>query len=89
MKDYLSLIRIKHWIKNLLIFIPLICSGLFSTKNILISILGFFAFSFACSFIYVVNDLNDIEKDKMHINKKKRPLANGRISKIFFEIQSK
>lgn len=78
---YLKLIRVKHWVKNILIFIPLICSGLINYQNILTCIGGFFAFCFASSFIYVINDIRDIEKDKLHPTKKNRPLASGKIKK--------
>lgn len=78
---YLKLIRVKHWIKNILIFLPLICSGLINYNNVLDCIIGFFAFCFASSFVYVINDIKDIEKDKLHPNKKNRPLASGKIKK--------
>ena len=81
MKDYLKLMRVKHWVKNILIFIPLICSGLLNYHNVLLTIGAFFAFSFACSFIYIINDIRDIEKDKLHPRKKNRPLPSGKIKK--------
>lgn len=81
MKDYLKLIRVKHWVKNLLIFIPIICAGLISKDNVISCIKAFFAFSFSCSFVYIVNDLRDIEKDKLHPRKKNRPLPSGKIKK--------
>lgn len=81
MKKYINLIRVKHWIKNLLVFIPLICAKKFELNNILSCIIAFFSFSFLSSFIYVVNDIRDIEKDKLHPIKKKRPLASGEITK--------
>ena len=59
MKDYIKLIRVKHWIKNGLIFIPLVCAGAINYSNVLSCIAGFFAFSFASSFIYIVNDIKD------------------------------
>ena len=62
MKKYLKLIRIKHWIKNLLIFIPVMSAGVITATNLKLDILGFFAFSFASSFIYIINDIKDIEK---------------------------
>ncbi len=89
MKDYLKLMRVKHWVKNILIFIPLICSGLLNYHNVLLTIGAFFAFSFACSFIYIINDIRDIEKDKLHPRKKNRPLPSGKIKKqnaIIFSI---
>ena len=78
---YLKLIRIKHWIKNILIFIPLLCSGLINYNNVIDCIIGFFAFSFASSFIHIINDIKDIEKDKLHPTKKNRPLASGKVKK--------
>ena len=78
---YLKLIRVKHWIKNLLIFIPLICSGFINAENVLNLIIGFFSFSFISSFVYIINDIKDIEKDKLHPRKKKRPLPSGKITK--------
>lgn len=78
---YLKLIRVKHWIKNMLIFIPIICSGLITTENVIASIIGFFSFSLMASFIYIVNDIRDIEKDKLHPTKKNRPLPSGKIKK--------
>ena len=81
MKKYVQLIRLKHWIKNLLIFIPIICAGIFDINVITNTILGFFSFSCACSFIYIINDIKDVEKDKKNPRKKKRPLASGKIKK--------
>ena len=81
MKKYTELIRAKHWIKNLLIFIPLICSGFINAENVLNLIIGFFSFSFISSFVYIINDIKDIEKDKLHPRKKKRPLPSGKITK--------
>lgn len=81
MKDYIKLIRIKHWIKNILIFIPLICSGLLNYNNVQLCIWAFLSFSFSSSFIYIINDIRDIEKDKLHPRKKRRPLPSGAIKK--------
>lgn len=81
MKNYLKLIRVKHWIKNVLIFIPMVCAGIVTYDNILSCIGGFFAFSFASSFIYIINDIKDIEKDKLHPRKKNRPLPSGKVKK--------
>ncbi len=81
MKKYIQLIRVKHWVKNILIFIPLVCSGLVTNSNVISCIEAFFAFSFASSFIYIINDIQDIEKDKLHPRKKNRPLPSGKIKK--------
>lgn len=80
-KAYLELIRVKHWIKNLLVFLPAVCARKFGLDVFSSLLLGFFAFSFLTSFVYVINDVRDIEKDKAHTRKKKRPLPSGRVGK--------
>lgn len=80
-KDYIKLIRPKHYLKNILIFLPLIFSGHFFNIELLkISLFGFFSFCMAASTIYIVNDIKDRKKDKMHDIKKNRPIASGKIS---------
>ena len=80
MIKYIKLIRVKHWIKNGLIFLPLIFSKSFLWTNIFDTVLAFFAFSLMASFIYIINDIRDIEKDRKHPRKKNRPIASGAIS---------
>lgn len=81
MKKYLKLIRVKHWVKNGIIFLPIFFSiNLLNKDYILLGILSFLIFSFTSSIVYVVNDINDLEKDKLHPIKKKRPLASGEVS---------
>lgn len=82
MKNYLKLIRVKHWFKNCLIFLPLFFSiNIFNKEYFFTCVLAFFVFCFSSSIVYVLNDLNDIESDKHHPIKKNRPLASGAISK--------
>lgn len=80
MIKYLKLIRVKHWIKNFLIFLPLIFSKNINIANIILVILGFISFSLASSAIYIINDIKDKEKDSKHPTKKNRPIASGAIS---------
>jgi decaprenyl-phosphate phosphoribosyltransferase len=81
MKHFVSLIRLKHWVKNLFVFIPAFFAGvLFDSHNLGVLIGGFFCFSFVASAIYVINDYRDIEVDRNHPEKKNRPLASGAIS---------
>ena len=81
MKEYIKLIRVKHWLKNGLVFLPLFFSiNLFNTSYYLGTILAFIVFSFTASIVYIINDMGDIEKDRLHPVKKKRPLAAGTIS---------
>ena len=78
--DYLRLIRVKHYIKNILVFVPLFFSGLYKNiDNVIISIAGFFLFSIIASIIYVFFFFFDVEKDRMHEVKKNRPIASGRV----------
>lgn len=82
MKDYIKLIRPFHWVKNLLIFVPLFFSGrIFTSQRIIALVIAFLAFSLIASSVYVLNDIKDAEKDRLHPKKKYRPIASGRISK--------
>ncbi|PKB52363.1 prenyltransferase [Clostridium sp. HMb25] len=77
----LILMRVKHWIKNGLIFLPLLFSGFFFDRGRLCNAFyAFLSFSFLCSLVYIINDIKDVEKDRLHFKKKKRPLASGAIS---------
>lgn len=81
-KSIIKLLRPKHSVKNLLIFLPLIF-GLkdLTLKDFRTSILGFIVFCLVASSIYIINDYKDIEKDRLHPVKKKRPLASGAVTK--------
>ncbi len=80
--EFLNLIRIKDWLKNIIIFFPLIFSGYLFNHLIYIDVLiGFFTFSIVSSLIYVLNDILDIDKDKLHPSKKfSKPLASKNLS---------
>ncbi len=80
MRKYLKLIRVTHWLKNALIFLPLFFSGnLFDIKKIILVVNGFVIFSLVASCVYMINDINDVEADRNHPVKKNRPLASGSI----------
>ena len=77
----IKLLRIKHWVKNLFLFIPVFFAGdLFSTDNLLHLTYGFFSFSFVASAVYIINDYRDVENDRLHPENRKRPLASGEVS---------
>lgn len=81
LKNILKLMRIKHYLKNGLIFLPLIFnSQLFEKKPLLMTFYGFISFCLISSAVYVINDIKDVEKDRMHKIKKNRPIASGAIS---------
>lgn len=81
LKDYIKLARPKHWIKNFLIFIPsLFDASIFNRETLAPLCIGFVSFCLIASSIYYINDIKDVEKDRLHEIKKKRPIASGRIS---------
>lgn len=80
--SYIKLLRPKDWAKNLFLFIPLFFSGeLFHWDLYQGLVLGFLAFCFMASSIYIINDYRDIEDDRKHPTKCKRPLASGAVAK--------
>jgi 4-hydroxybenzoate polyprenyltransferase len=80
-KDYLREIRVHQWVKNLLIFIPLITSHSFYSLHAMALTSGaFFAFSLVASSGYLFNDILDIHSDRNHPKKRFRAVAAGKIS---------
>lgn len=78
--NLLRLIRPRQWVKNLAIFASITFAGeLFDPPIVLKVILGFFVFCGLASATYIVNDIFDVKKDKLHPFKKFRPIANGDI----------
>lgn len=82
-KDIIKLIRVKHWIKNLLIYATMFLSMQITGVNIYKLTIGFISFCLISSVVYIVNDIVDKEKDAKHEIKKNRPIASGRISTKF------
>ncbi|MDR3002491.1 MAG: UbiA prenyltransferase family protein [Fibromonadaceae bacterium] len=78
----IKLLRLEQWTKNLFIFLPAFFNGqLLNVSVLLPCIVAFIAFSFAASSIYCFNDIYDVEADKQHPEKCKRPIASDIISK--------
>lgn len=78
---YLKLIRLDHWIKNLLIFAPLFFGQQLLNADLLAkTIVAFISFSLVTSGMYIINDYFDIAEDREHPVKKYRPLASGEVS---------
>jgi len=74
-------LRPKQWIKNLFIFLPLVFGKkLFIYPVNLRVIIAFFLFSITASVVYLINDIIDIEKDKLHPTKRLRPIASGKLT---------
>ena len=76
----ISLLRVQQWYKNVIIFFGVVFSlELISPSNIFVSIFGFFALCLITSAGYIRNDIIDIERDRIHPEKSKRPLASNKI----------
>ncbi|MCF2906361.1 UbiA family prenyltransferase [Octadecabacter sp. CECT 8868] len=75
----LKSMRPHQWVKNVLLFLPLIAAHAFFLDTFLAVCLGIVSFSAAASCIYIVNDLLDIEADRLHATKCKRPFAAGTV----------
>lgn len=74
-------LRPKQWFKNLLVFAGLVFSrNLFDPTNFLRSLGGFVAFCLLSGAVYLVNDLVDVENDRLHPLKRFRPIASGRLT---------
>ena len=81
MSKYLKLLRVKHYIKNILLFVPLVFSGeLFNISKFMTVLVGLLCFSFISSVVYIINDIRDVEQDRKHETKCKRPIASKEIS---------
>ncbi|KKR57538.1 MAG: Phosphoribose diphosphate:decaprenyl-phosphate phosphoribosyltransferase [Candidatus Curtissbacteria bacterium GW2011_GWA1_40_47] len=75
--------RPRQWLKNLAIYATLVFEGeFFNIDKFLLTTLGFAIFCVVTSGIYIINDIIDLEKDKHHPFKSKRPIAAGRINPI-------
>ncbi|TXF74993.1 decaprenyl-phosphate phosphoribosyltransferase [Chryseobacterium sp.] len=82
MLKYLKLLRVEQWVKNFFVFLPLFFSGNVTNTGLLIkSLFAFVIFCLAASSVYIINDYSDIESDRKHPEKRKRPLASGSVSK--------
>jgi decaprenyl-phosphate phosphoribosyltransferase len=80
MKFYIKLLRPKDWAKNCFLFVPsFFARHIFTSPKIGLLLAGFAAFSCIASSIYIINDYRDIEDDRKHPVKSKRPLASGMV----------
>ncbi|HTH28547.1 MAG TPA: UbiA family prenyltransferase, partial [Sphingobium sp.] len=77
---WMKAMRVHQWVKNLLIFLPLLAGHQVGDMNRLVqAVLAFAAFSLCASAIYIANDLLDLDADRAHKSKRKRPFAAGMI----------
>ena len=78
----LQLLRIKHWIKNIFVLAPLVFSGAYNDlTSVYLAFMATLVFGLAASSIYIINDIHDVEQDRIHAEKAQtRPIARGDIS---------
>lgn len=74
---YLRVFRPHQWLKNALVFLPLLAAHQFDQQTVFKTFLALIAFSLVASSVYVLNDLVDIEADRAHPRKYNRPFASG------------
>jgi 4-hydroxybenzoate polyprenyltransferase/phosphoserine phosphatase len=80
-KAWLKALRVHQWMKNVLVFLPMLLAHELSDPRLYVqAVIAFFAFSFLASSIYVVNDLMDLHADQHHPRKQRRPFAAGNLS---------
>jgi len=72
--------RVYQWVKNILLFVPLLLAHrLFEPDVFLTTCIAFLCFSLCASSVYILNDLLDLESDRLHVRKKNRPFASGKL----------
>lgn len=82
LKGWLKAIRLHQWSKNILIFLPLLLAHRLNRGLVVGTLVAFFSFGLCASATYIVNDLLDLEADRKHLKKRRRPFASGDLSAI-------
>lgn len=82
LKAWLKAIRLHQWAKNILIFLPLLLAHAWNLGLVAGSLVAFLSFGLCASATYIVNDLLDLEADRKHLKKRRRPFASGDLSAI-------
>jgi 4-hydroxybenzoate polyprenyltransferase len=79
-RTVLQTLRVQQWVKNLLVFMPLLMAPEATNVSLFVdAALAFLAFSLCASSVYVVNDLLDLDSDRRHARKRHRPFASGEL----------
>lgn len=80
LRDWVMALRLHQWLKNLLIFIPLLAAHRYMELPLVFdALLAFLCFGLCASSVYIVNDLLDLRDDRLHARKRFRPFASGRL----------
>ena len=78
LRVWVKALRLHQWLKNLLVFVPLVAAHQLTNLPLLMAaIIAFFSFSLCASSVYLLNDLLDLTADRAHVRKRKRPFASG------------
>jgi 4-hydroxybenzoate polyprenyltransferase len=82
-KDLISLLRVKQWYKNFLVFLAIFFVGeIFQLNTLLLSTIGFIVLCLNSSAGYIINDIIDLKKDRNHPEKRKRAIASGKVKPL-------
>jgi 4-hydroxybenzoate polyprenyltransferase/phosphoserine phosphatase len=82
LKAWLKAIRLHQWSKNILIFVPLLLAHAWAPGLLAAVAVAFLSFGLCASATYIINDLLDLEADRQHPRKRRRPFASGDLSAI-------
>ena len=76
---WIKALRVHQWVKNLLIFLPLVLAHRWTPDVLIQAGIAFLAFSLCASSVYLLNDLLDLPLDRLHVSKRKRPFAAAQL----------
>ncbi len=79
MAPYIKALRPHQWVKNVLVFLPMIAAHRFDVSTLALTLIAFAAFSLVASSVYILNDLLDLSSDRAHPRKRSRPMASGAV----------
>ncbi|WP_226859357.1 UbiA family prenyltransferase [Acidithiobacillus albertensis] len=83
LKTYAKALRVHQWLKNILVFIPMLLAHQISNVSLWANgLLAFISFSLCASSVYLLNDLLDLSADRLHPRKRLRPFASGELSMV-------
>ena len=82
LKAWLKAVRLHQWAKNVLIFLPLLLAHAWAAAPVVGAVIAFLSFGLCASATYIVNDLLDLEADRKHLKKRRRPFAAGDLSVV-------
>ena len=83
-KPYIEALRLHQWVKNFLVFIPLVMTHRFFEPALIAkTLIAFLAFGLCASSVYLLNDLMDLSADRHHPRKRERPFAAGEVTPLF------